>query len=99
MADFLSQLESSFDTKPVGIVEFAQSRKFCGKPLYPRQKLLLKLFFLQDLTDYEERVLDYWISGGRHGEEVIVCPGVRERIAWCKEHGYKHFSEIVFGGG
>jgi hypothetical protein len=99
MADFLSQLESSFDTKPVGIVDFAQSRKFCGKPLYPRQKLLLKLFFLEDLTDYEERILDYWISGGRGGEEVIVCPGVRERIAWCKEHGYKHFSEIVFVGG
>lgn len=99
MADFLSQLESSFDTKPVGIVEFAQSRKFCGKPLYPRQKLILKLFFLEDLTDYEERILDYWIAGGRSGEEVIVAPGIRERIAWCKEHGYKHFSEIVFVGG
>ena len=97
--DFVGQLEQSFNTKPVSIVEFAESPKFCNKILYPRQKLLLKLFFLEELTDSEERILDHWIAGGYKGEEIEISPNIRERTAWCKENGYKHFREIVLVGG
>lgn len=97
--DLLGQLESSFDRKPVSIVEFAESPKFCGKTLYPRQRLLLKIFFLEELTDKEEEILDYWIAGGANGEEIDISPNIRERIQWCKDNGYKHFHEIVLVGG
>ena len=97
--DFLGQLEQSFDREPVGIVEFAESPKYCGKTLYPRQKLLLKLFFLEELTDLEEKTLDYWIAGGSDGEEIEISPDIRERIQRCKDHGFKHFREVVLVGG
>lgn len=97
--DLVGQLEHSFNRKPVSIVEFAESPKFCNKTLYPRQKLLLKLFFLEDLTDAEEHILDHWIAGGYKGEEIEVSPYIRERMAWLKENGYKHFREIVLVGG
>jgi hypothetical protein len=97
--DLLSQLEASFDNKDVSIVEFAESDKYCGRVLYPRQRLLLKLFFLEDLDPEEERILEYWEAGGRKGTEVELSPGVRERVKWCKDNGYKHFREIVLVGG
>jgi hypothetical protein len=97
--DFVGQLEHSFNRKPVGIVEFAESPQFCNKTLYPRQKLLLKLFFLEELTDAEEAVLDHWIAGGYLGEEIEISPGIRERIQYLKDNGYKHFREIVLVGG
>lgn len=97
--DLLGQLENSFDRKPVSIVEFAESPKFCGKTLYPRQRLLLKIFFLEELTEVEEKILDYWIAGGADGEEIDISPDIRERIQWCKDNGYKHFHEIVLVGG
>jgi hypothetical protein len=97
--DFLAQLESNFDTKPVGIAEFAESKEFCGKPLYPRQRLLLKLLFLEDLTPYEEKILDYWIAGGRNGDEIVISPDIRERIKRLKARGYKHFREVVLVAG
>lgn len=97
--DLLGQLEQSFSKENVDIVTFAEDYRFCGKRLYPRQRLLLKLFFLEELTDEEERILDYWISGGSRGEEIEICPNIRERIKWCKENGYKHFREITLVGG
>jgi hypothetical protein len=97
--DLLGQLEANFNRREVSIVEFAESKEFCGRTLYPRQRLLLKLFFLEDLTDEEERILDLWIAGGRNGEEIEVCPGIRERTQWLKDNGYKHFREVVLVGG
>lgn len=97
--DLVGQLEQSFDRKPVSIVEFAESPKFCGKTLYPRQRLLLKIFFLEELTDAEEKVLDYWIEGGADGEEIDISPDIRERMQRCRDEGYKHFHEIVLVGG
>ncbi len=97
--DLVGQLEASFNTKPVSIIEFAESSKYCNRTLYPRQKLLLKLFFLEELTDAEEAILDHWIAGGYKGEEIEISPGIRERMAWLKENGYKHFREIVLVGG
>jgi hypothetical protein len=63
--DLLDQLEASFNHEPVSIVDFAQSPRFCNRTLYPRQRLLLKLFFLEELTDDEHRILEHWQSGGR----------------------------------
>lgn len=97
--DIITSLEQNFSTKPVSIVEFAESSKFCGRTLYPRQRLLLKLMFLEDLTEEEDRILDYWISGGRNGDEINISPDIRERTAWLKENGYRHFREIVLVGG
>jgi hypothetical protein len=97
--DLLGQLEANFNRREVGITEFAESKEFCGRILYPRQRLLLKLFFLEDLTEEEERILDLWIAGGSTGEEIEICPNIRERIQWCKDNGYKHFREIVLVGG
>lgn len=99
MPDLLDQLERSFNRERVSIVEFAESPKFCNKVLYPRQRLLLKLFFLEDLTDVEEAVLDHWIAGGYKGEEIEISPNIRERIQYCKDNGYQHFREIVLVGG
>lgn len=98
MNSVLDQLEASFSPRKVSIVEFAESPEFCGKRLYPRQRLLLKLMFLEDLTDYEEMILDEWISGGRNGE-IIISPMIRERIKYLKENGYPHFREVVLVGG
>lgn len=97
--DFVGQLENSFNRKPVSIVEFAESPKFCGKTLYPRQRLLLKIFFLEELTPKEDEILDYWIGGGEDGEEIDISPDIRERMQWCRENGYKHFNEVVLVGG
>jgi hypothetical protein len=96
--DILGQLEQSFNTKPVSIIEFAESKKYCGAVLYPRQRLLLKLIFLEDLTDEEERILDFWLAGGDNNE-IEICQGIREKRAWLKANGYKHFREIVLVGG
>lgn len=97
--DLIGQLEAQFSTKRVSIVDFAESPAFCNRRLYPRQRLLLKLIFLEDLTEAEEKILDYWIAGGRNGDEIVVCPQIRERIAWLKENGYKHFREVILVGG
>lgn len=97
--DLLGQLEANFNRRKVGITEFAESKEFCGRILYPRQRLLLKLFFLEELTEQEERILDLWIAGGRNGNEIEICPNIRERIQWCKDNGYQHFREVVLVGG
>jgi len=97
--DLLGQLEANFNRRKVGITEFAESKEFCGRILYPRQRLLLKLFFLEELTEEEERILDIWIAGGRNGEEVEICPNIRERMQWLKNNGYEHFREVVLVGG
>lgn len=97
--DILGQLEASFDHKEVSIIDFAESKAFCNRVLYPRQRLLLKLFFLEELDEEEERVLDIWQAGGRDGSEVEISPGIRERMEILKEQGFKHFREIVLVGG
>lgn len=97
--DIIGSLEQSFNTKPISIVEFAESKQFCGRTLYPRQKLLLKLIFNEELTDEEEAILDLWLAGGMGGTEVELCPTIREKRQWLNDNGYKHFREIVLVGG
>lgn len=97
--DLFGQLEASLGAAKVPITEFAQSPKYCNKRLYPRQKLLLKLFFLEELTDAEEGILDQWIAGGRGGNEIIISPHIRERMDYLRSNGYGHFREVVLVGG
>lgn len=97
--DILDQVESSLTINKVGIIEFAESDEYCNKRLYPRQRLLLKLIFLEELSGEEEDVLDYWIKGGRAGTEIQISSGIRERIQYLREMGAPHFREIVFCGG
>jgi hypothetical protein len=89
-------IEREFNPKQVGIAEFAESNAFCGKQLYPRQRALLKLFFLEEMNGYEEDVLDRWIrgEGGVH-----VSPYIRERREWLRDNGYRHFPEVILVGG
>lgn len=90
------QIFRTFDQKEVGIVEFAESSEYIGKPLFPRQRVFLKLMFLEELDGYEEDVLDQWI---RSEGDVIISPKVRERVQWLRDNNYKHFPEIVMVGG
>jgi hypothetical protein len=93
--DVLDQLEHAATMKRVSIQEFAEGQKFCGKILYPRQRVLLKLIFLEELTDFEETILDGWIKS----PEITISPEIRERSKWLRDRGYPHFREIVMVGG
>lgn len=83
--------------KNISIVEFAESDEYCNKPLYPRQRLLLKLIFLEELTGYEEDVLDEWIHN--KSGEVMISPRIRERIQLLRDKDYQHFREVMLIGG
>jgi hypothetical protein len=95
--DLLDYFSNNLRDKNVSIVEFAESSEFCNKPLYPRQRLLLKLIFLEELTPYEENVLDEWIHN--KSGEVMISPKIRERIGLLKDRGYDHFREVMLIGG
>src|SRR4051812_33605479 len=97
--DLLDQVESSLAVSRISIDEFSESDNFCNKPLYPRQRVLLKLLFLEELTGAEEDVLTYWIKGGRNGSEISISPNIRERVDYLRERGYSHFREVVLVGG
>lgn len=99
MFDLLEQVESSLTVTRIGIQEFAESDQFCDKPLYPRQRVLLKLVFLEELTDEEEDILDFWIAGGRGGGEIEISPDIRARTTYLRENGYNHFREIDLVAG
>ena len=92
--DLLSQFKRSLVKKKVGIVEFCESDEFCNTPLYPRQKVLLKLMWLEELDGYEEDVLSEWIHSSEQGGEVIIAPKIRERVEWLRERNYDHFTTI-----
>lgn len=97
--NILDQVESSLAVKHVGIQEFAESQEYCDKPLYPRQLVLLKLIFLEEMEGWEEDILTHWINGGRGGNEIEISPDVRERRQLLRDNGYKHFREPVLVGG
>ncbi len=97
--DLLDQVENSLTINKVGIEEFAESDQFCNKPLYPRQKALLKLVFLEELTGDEEDIIDWWIQGGRNGTEIQISPNIRDKVGYLREHGYNHFREVDLAAG
>lgn len=92
-AGFSDLVKHKLDSRDIGIVEF--SEELCGKGLYPRQQVLLKLIFLEEMEGWEEDVLDEWMGGG----EAILSPKIRERRDYLREQGYHHFPEIVLVGG
>lgn len=95
----LDQVEASLRVKNVGIIEFAESDEYCNRPLYPRQRVLLKLIFLEPLNGEEEDILSHWLRGGRDGTEIEISADIRERSQELRDRGYKHFREIVLVGG
>jgi hypothetical protein len=97
--DLLSMFESQLVKRKVGIVEFAHSPEFCGKPLYPRQRTLLKLIFLEDLDSYDKKVIDEWIKSSKEGGEVTISPGIYDRYDYLRDHGFPHFRQIQLVGG
>jgi hypothetical protein len=97
--NLLSQFSRTLIKDTVDIIEFAESDQYCNKPLYPRQKTLLKIIFLQDLDDYDEMVLQEWIDSTENGGEVEIVPKIRERMQYLKDNGYKHFRVNQLVGG
>lgn len=92
--DLITQFSRSLAKKKVGIEEFCESDEFCNKPLFPRQRALLKIIFLEELNGYEEDVLTEWINSTDNGGEVRIAPKVRERIQILREKGYDHFTTV-----
>lgn len=92
------QAKREFKPTNVGIVEFSESEEYCGKPLYPLQRVLLKLMFLEEMEGWEEDILSWWIAGGRNNE-IIMSPQIRERREICRDEGRAHFGEIDLVGG
>lgn len=82
------------------VVEFIEKYSR-GASLYPRQKTLLKIIFLEEenFTDYDRLVIEQWMESTRNGGEVVIPLDLYDRIRWCKAHGYRHFKEIIYCGG
>lgn len=97
--NLLDTFSSSLIKKEVSIIEFAESSDYCHKPLYPRQRVVLKLMFLEELDGYEEDVLNEWIRSTEESGEVIIAPKIRERITWLRDHNYPHFTINQLVGG
>ena len=80
------------------IVTFAEHPEFLGRRLYPRQKTLLRLIFLETehMTDYDYEVIDQWTKNfDRNGVSIGVTPDILKRVEYLKENGYNHFKEVV----
>jgi hypothetical protein len=97
--NLLEQFSNSLVRDDVGIAEFCESSDYCGKQLYPRQRVLLKLIFLEELNGYEEDVLTEWIKSSETGGEVTISPKIRERVQWLRDNHYPHFSVVQIVGG
>jgi hypothetical protein len=97
--DLLDGLERDLAREKISVVEFAESDEYCGKDLFPRQRILLKLMFLEELEGWEEDVLDEWIAGGRRTGEIMISPNIREKTQYLRERGFEHFQEVDLIGG
>jgi hypothetical protein len=97
--NLISQFSRTLIKDTVDIIEFAESDQYCNKPLYPRQRTLLKVIFLQDLDDFDEMVVQEWIDSSENGGEVEIVPKLRERMEYLKANGYKHFRVNQLVGG
>lgn len=89
-------IDRSLAARKMSIEEFAEGH--CQKSLYPLQRVLLKLFFLEEMSGHEEDLLDWMIRGGRGGE-IAISPDVRLRRDLARDNGFAHFSEIDLVGG
>ena len=96
MSIFAEQILREFDQTKISIEEFAESDQFCNKPLYPRQRVFLKLMFLEELQGWEEDIVNDWLAP--HGE-TRLSPMVRNQVEWLRENGYRNFPEVQLVGG
>jgi hypothetical protein len=88
------------------IEEFAEHPSFCGKTLYPRQRTLLKILFLEseNFTAFDYRVIDEWLESSKRYEygppnDVRIPLDIYDRIERCKAQGRSHFREFIDVGG
>jgi hypothetical protein len=93
--DLLAEVERNLASERVSIVEFAESDEYCDKPLYPRQRVFLKLLFLEEMEGWEEDILDLWIAS----PEITISPDIRGRRDYLRERGFHHFREAILVGG
>lgn len=101
--DILELAKIAFRATPQlpSIVDFAESTEFLGskgRKLYPRQKTLLKLMYLEteNMTDYDTAVIDHWANTfDRTADRIGVSPDVWDRVSILKQQGFRHFREIV----
>lgn len=81
------------------ITDFATHKSFAGLNLYPRQKTLLKLIFLEteNLTNYDVDVISRWAEGFKDPTSPEgVQPDIWERVDYLKRNGYRRFPHIQF---
>jgi hypothetical protein len=79
------------------IIDFATHDYFCGKKLYPKQRTLLKLMYLEteNMTDFDKETIEEWRRGfGRKGNSIGVQKDIWHRIDYLKSQGYRHFPHI-----
>lgn len=79
------------------IVDFATHVSFCGMRLYPRQKTLLKLIYLETehFTPFDLDVIEQWRTSFTGGKDSIgIQPDIWERIEYLKAHGYRYFPHV-----
>lgn len=80
------------------IVDFATHPYFCGKRLYPRQRTLLRLIFLEvdQMTQYDMDVIEGWRAGFTDKSSPCgVQPDIWQRIQFLRDNGYRHFPHIL----
>jgi hypothetical protein len=95
-------------------ITFVIGGQWLNRPnLYPRQATLLKIIFLRDdlFTPYDHDVIAEWIAefhatnpnaGPENKFEAHtngIQPDIYERIAWCRERGYRWFKEVLMAIG
>jgi hypothetical protein len=103
--NLLDQFRVALVKDQCGIIEFAESPKYLGRKLYPRQRTLLKIIFLEDLDDYDRKVIAEWESGmsapGSWPQEngCQIAPKLEERIKYLKSMGAPHFRVVQLVGG
>lgn len=81
------------------IVSFVEDERFLkSDPLYPKQKSLLRLMFLEteNMTAYDIDVISGWAEGFYQGDiRCGVSPDIWQRVDWLKNEGYTHFPEVI----
>jgi hypothetical protein len=93
--NLLEQFESAVIKEDVSVVEFAESDKYLGRVLYPRQKTLLRLLFLEELDDYDRAVIQEWTDD----PEIEISPKLEERLTYLRDKGFNHFGTVQLIGG
>ena len=100
-SDFFEIAKKSLrDDKDIpDILTFTEHKDFLGKPLFPRQRTLLKLINLEldNLNDYDLEVIDGWTKNFYRdgGERIGISPDILERAKILKADGYNHFKEVI----